>query len=98
MFTISRVFETVQREDGSMEVHVGVQCTLEDIARATNLRIEDAAFTLNECGLLMQRFSQDGEDETIIITRELVEKVAGEMHVHNPWLRQDCILLDNYEF
>ncbi len=53
MFSVNREFETIQREDGAAEVHVSVQCTLTDIARATNLRVEDAAFALNECGLVM---------------------------------------------
>ena len=34
---------------------MSVRCTLADIARATNLRVEDAAFALNECGLLVKR-------------------------------------------
>ena len=32
-----------------------MECTLADIARATNIRPDDAAFALNECGLLMRR-------------------------------------------
>lgn len=95
MFSIHRVFETIQREDGSAEIHVSVQCTLADIARATNLRVEDAAFALNECGLLMRRFTQGGENETIVITRELVEKVAAERKVKRACLSLGHILLDN---
>jgi len=49
---------------------------------------------MNECGLLMRRFIQDDE-ETIIITREAVEKAAKELNVRSPWLRKDCILLDS---
>jgi histone acetyltransferase HTATIP/histone acetyltransferase MYST1 len=97
MFSINRVFETVQREDGSAEINVSVECTLADIARATNLRVEDAAFALNECGLLMRRFNKGNENETIVITRELVEKLAEQRGLSDPWLRMDCILLDNDE-
>lgn len=50
-----RTYTTMMREDGSAETHVSVRCTLADIARATNLRVEDAAFALNECGLLVKR-------------------------------------------
>ena len=32
-----------------------MRCTLEEIAQATALRIEDVAFALNECGLLQRR-------------------------------------------
>jgi len=94
MFSIHRIFETVQRKDGAAEIHISVQCTLADLARATNLRVEDASFAMNECGLLMRRFIQDDE-ETIIITREAVEKAAKELNVRSPWLRKDCILLDS---
>ncbi|KAF8627298.1 hypothetical protein AX17_006343 [Amanita inopinata Kibby_2008] len=54
-FSSMRTFTTTLREDGSAETHVSVRCTLSDIARATNLRVEDAAFALNECGLLVKR-------------------------------------------
>ncbi|KXN86154.1 putative MYST-like histone acetyltransferase 1 [Leucoagaricus sp. SymC.cos] len=87
MFMVNRVFETVQREDGVAEIHVSVQCTLADIARATDLRIEDTAFALNECGLLMRRFTEGDENETIIITRELVEKAAAELRPR--WAAKD---------
>ncbi|KAI6009095.1 acyl-CoA N-acyltransferase [Pisolithus marmoratus] len=43
---------TTSNPDGSATSHVVVRCTLADIARATNLRVEDAAFALAECGLL----------------------------------------------
>lgn len=72
-----------------------MQCTLADVARATNLRVEDAAFALNECGLLMRRFTQGGENETIMITRELVEKVAEERKVKIAVLSLNHVLLDN---
>lgn len=54
-FSSMRTFTTTMLEDGSAETHVSVRCTLSDIARATNLRVEDAAFALNECGLLAKR-------------------------------------------
>lgn len=72
-----------------------MQCSLADVARATNLRVEDAAFALNECGLLMRRFTQGGENETIMITRELVEKVAEERKVKIAVLSLNHVLLDN---
>jgi len=55
IFTTQRTFETIPRPDGGAESHVKVECSLADIARATNLRPDDAAFALNECGLLMRR-------------------------------------------
>jgi hypothetical protein len=77
---LERTYETVPALDGSAAVHVIVRCTLADLARATNLRVEDAAFALNECGLLVRR---EGEDSTtmIAISREMVEAVARERNV-----------------
>lgn len=57
LFTIGRTMKTIPREDGGAETHVEVKCTLADIARATNLRIDDAAFALSECGLLTRRIT-----------------------------------------
>ncbi|KAI6159459.1 acyl-CoA N-acyltransferase [Pisolithus thermaeus] len=48
----SRKIITTPNPDGSATSHVVVRCTLADIARATNLRVDDAAFALAECGLL----------------------------------------------
>jgi histone acetyltransferase HTATIP/histone acetyltransferase MYST1 len=57
-----------------------VHCTLADVARATNLRVEDAAFALNECGLLVRR-EGEGDTMTIAISREMVEAVGQERNV-----------------
>jgi histone acetyltransferase HTATIP/histone acetyltransferase MYST1 len=79
---LDRTYETVPAQDGSAAVHTIVRCTLADLARATNLRVEDAAFALNECGLLVRR---EGEGDmiamTIAISREMVESVARERNV-----------------
>jgi len=55
-----RTIETVANPDGSATSHVVIRCTLENIAKATNLRVEDAAFALNECGLLTRRYKGNG--------------------------------------
>lgn len=84
MFTVLRTVETTSNLDGSATAHVVVRCTLVDIARATNLRVEDAAFALNECGLLMRRKRADGAgpaDEVVVVSREMVEAVARERGV-----------------
>ncbi|KAN0138575.1 histone acetyltransferase [Lactarius tabidus] len=77
---LERTYETVPAPDGSAAVHVVARCTLADLARATNLRVEDAAFALNECGLLVQR-DGEGDAMTIAISREMVETVARERNV-----------------
>ena len=77
-----RRIETISNPDGSATSHVVVQCTLAEIARATNLRVEDAAFALNECGLLAHvQMDGDGTTEQIGVTREMVETVAKERRV-----------------
>ena len=84
MWTSLRSIETTANADGSATTHIVVRCTLADIARATNLRTEDAAFALNECGLLGRRLTNDGSGETeevLAITREMVEAVAKERDV-----------------
>jgi len=92
IFTTERVFETTHREDGGADTHVRVDCTLADIARATNLRVEDAAFALNECGLLMRRKAGvSDDDEVIVITRSLVEKVAKERKVKIMYMDLSCV-------
>ena len=77
---LDRMYETVPAQDGSAAVHTVVRCTLADLARATNLRVEDAAFALNECGLLVRR-EGEGDTMTIAISREMVEAVAQERNV-----------------
>ncbi|KAF9556339.1 acyl-CoA N-acyltransferase [Agrocybe pediades] len=140
VFTTKRSFITKPRPDGGAETHVKVECTLADIARATNIRPDDAAFALNECGLLMRRMStastrsasiagstthQDGgtgtgngtgagagsnlsnwdgtegsestelmrESDTVVITREMVERVAAERGVKIMYLDLSCVLI-----
>ena len=87
MWTSLRSVETTANPDGSAMTHVVVRCTLADIARATNLRVEDAAFALNECGLLERgrRGREDGGEgeggAAVVVTREMVERVAEERDV-----------------
>ncbi|KAF7369002.1 Acyl-CoA N-acyltransferase [Mycena venus] len=58
-----RTFEMTANANGSATVDVVLRCTLRDIARATNLRVEDAAFALNEIGLLALRLSSEDAEE-----------------------------------
>lgn len=96
LFTSLRSFVTTTNQDGSATTHVVVKCALSDIARATNLRIEDATFAMNECGLLRVR-GKEGDDEereeTIIITREMVERVARERNVKKMCMDLPHVLL-----
>jgi histone acetyltransferase MYST1 len=85
LFTTQRVVDIFRKDDGSAEVHASVLCTLGDIAKATNLRVEDAAFALHECGLLRKKVTEGGQDQ-ILISGALVEKIAAERQVKEPCL------------
>lgn len=88
-----RRIETISNPDGSATSHVVVQCTLAEIARATNLRVEDAAFALNECGLLAHVQMDEGTKQEIGITREMVEAVAKERRVKEMCMSLAHVLL-----
>jgi hypothetical protein len=92
-----RTIETTANPDGSATSHVMVQCTLSDIAQATGLRVEDAAFAMSECGMLERRkrahsdpakqkgrgkvVDTDDQEEHIVVSREMVEAVAKDRNV-----------------
>ncbi|KAJ4485321.1 acyl-CoA N-acyltransferase [Lentinula aciculospora] len=79
-----RTFITTRNSDGSASVHVKIHCTLADIADATNLRVDDTAFALNEMGMLKRwgkHSDSDDEQPMVVLTREMVEKVAQERGV-----------------
>jgi hypothetical protein len=83
-----RTVLTVSNPDGSATSHVVVRSTLAEIALATNLRIEDAAFALNECGLLGSTL-----EGVVGITREMVEAVAKERNVKRMCLDPAHVML-----
>jgi histone acetyltransferase HTATIP/histone acetyltransferase MYST1 len=59
------------------------------------LRIDDAAFALNECGLLMRRLSSCDDEvpkQVVVITRRLVEKVAKERNVKRLYMDMNCVI------
>jgi hypothetical protein len=94
LFTSLRMIETTSNPDGSATSHVIVKCTLLDIARATNLRVEDTAFALSECGLLTRVKTAEGtDDEIITISREMVETVASEWGVKKMMMELAHVLL-----
>ena len=85
-------------EDGTQQVtHLSIKCSLGDIARATNLRVDDCAWAMREAGFLARskRTSQaksgarpdkkDGTDgagdEMFFISKEMVEQIAKEWGV-----------------
>ncbi|KZT22090.1 acyl-CoA N-acyltransferase [Neolentinus lepideus HHB14362 ss-1] len=90
IFKSLRTVETRLNLDGSATSHATVKCTLADIAQATNMRVEDAAFALNECGLLLRR-REDGEQ--VMISREMVEVVARERGVKRMMMDLNHVLL-----
>jgi hypothetical protein len=57
-----RALITRGNPDGSATTHVLTQCSLAELAYATHIRVEDAAFALNECGLLLRKRQCENED------------------------------------
>lgn len=96
LFGHMRWMHTDANPDGSATTHVFGRCTLEDISKATSLRIDDIAFALNECGLLQHVRSLDGEEtkEVIVISREMVEKVAQDFRVKKMNMEVQYVLYD----
>jgi len=99
-----RHFVTTANPDGSATTHVRIECTLADIAEATNIRVEDAAFALQEVGML-EKWGQirkpgvapDAEDpnmkeDVVVLTREMVERVATERKVKKKCLAPKYIM------
>ncbi|KAG6902009.1 hypothetical protein C0995_005657 [Termitomyces sp. Mi166 len=100
IFTTHRPLVTEHSGDGGATTHVMVSCKLSDIARATNLRVDDAAFALNEVGLLAMRITSEedgGEDGdktgTVVLTRAMVEKVVKERNVKRPCMQMPFVRL-----
>jgi histone acetyltransferase MYST1 len=93
LFTSMRKVQTTPRKDGSALSHIVVNCTLADLARATNLRVEDAAFALNECGLLNTRTGKEDGSEVVAITREMVDEVGDERKVKIMMMDRAHVLL-----
>jgi len=96
LFTSLRSFVTSTNADGSATTHVIVKCTLSDIARATNLRLEDATFAMNECGMLRLRGKEGEEeeqDDMIVVTRDMIEEIARERGVKRMCMDLPHVLL-----
>jgi len=85
----------VSRPEGGAQTNVYITCTLEDIARNCNLRLDDAAFALNECGLLYAKYSDDSQFEpgAFVITKEAVERIAKERNIIRNLVDLNCVLL-----
>ncbi|KAK0433936.1 acyl-CoA N-acyltransferase [Desarmillaria tabescens] len=91
LFSSLRTFVTKLLPSGGATTDITLECTLQDIAQATNLRVDDTAFAMNEVGLLVRRLrleegEKEGPKDMIVLTREMVEKVAEERNVKQPCL------------
>ena len=93
LFTTQRVFNVSEMPEGGLEAHITVRCSLVDIARATNLRLDDVAFAMQEFGLLTRGLSEVGRGESILISKRMVEKVAEERNVKKPCIDLQYVLL-----
>ena len=100
-----RTIETTSNPDGSATSHAYIRLTLSDIAAATNIRVEDVGFAMNECGLLVRRYTSKGKgegkgeeapgevEEVIMVSREMVEAVARERKVKRTMIELECVML-----
>lgn len=85
------------RQDDSFEFPT----SLEEIAQATNLRLEDVAFAMVESGLAVWRrkIPAEGEGdeddmvEELVIRLELVEEVAARVGVRKAYLELQHVLI-----
>ena len=96
MFATHRKLEPTANPDGSLTVHATVNCTLADLARATGLRVEDAAFALNECGLLGRRKLVDALPRDVERSGStLHEDAAGEAEIDGRTTdtQEECIVI-----
>ncbi|KAF7324764.1 Histone acetyltransferase [Mycena kentingensis (nom. inval.)] len=61
--TRCRTYEVTGNHNGSATVNAILRCSLKEIAEATHLRVDDAAFALNEIGLLKYRLPKHLDDK-----------------------------------
>ncbi|EEB94058.1 hypothetical protein MPER_07198, partial [Moniliophthora perniciosa FA553] len=80
-----RSYVTTSNPDGSASTHLQVQCSLTDISRATNLRVEDAAFALNEMGML-RRWGKPSSASSRGVSSPVRSKRARESTSAPPWI------------
>ncbi len=80
-----RQARSVHNPDGSATIHVFIECTLEELAKATFIRAEDISFALSECGLVRYRRDESSESggmrQVFMISRDMVEEVAAQRKV-----------------
>jgi len=100
VYRTNRFLRTSANPNGSATTHVFASCSLEDISKATSLRIDDVAFALHECGLLkrVRTLGDEGREDgdvkdVIVISREMVEAVATERAVKRLVMEVQCVLL-----
>lgn len=94
------VTKNVQK-GASVVTGVVLKCSLTDIARATNLRIEDAAFALNEVGMLAKtlriKAPKEGdpfaEVDSVVLSREIIEEIARVRKLKPPCLERQYVML-----
>lgn len=82
--------------------------SIEEVARATDLRVEDVAFALVESGLAQWRLNEGGEEaegeqggeeakltgeEVLVISREFVAEMQLNLMVKPPILDEQYVLL-----
>ena len=74
-----------------------VRCTLQDLADAVQLRVDDTAFALHEIGLLVRRLNtrKNGKGP-IVLTKDVLQEVARERNIKpEPYLLRKHLIEEN---
>lgn len=72
-----RTVQTRFNEDGSATTHLVVRCTLEGIAKATGIKLEDVSFALAEMGLLRHRQgTASDKNSEVTFSRQMLEQAS----------------------
>ena len=81
--------------DGSVTTHAFARCTLEDMSKATGMRMEDIAFALHESGMLKHMEAQEGtigSKSVVLISRTMVEDIAKRFKIKRMVLETQYVL------
>ena len=91
VYTQQRWMRASVNSDGSVTTHAFVKCTLEDMSKATGIRMEDIAFALHESGMLKHMEVQESQN-VVVVSRKVVEDTAKRFNVKRMVMEAQCVL------
>lgn len=90
-----RWMRTSANPDGSVTTHAFARCSLEDMSKATGMRMEDIAFALHQSGMLKHMEARNGTvgaKSVVLISRTMVEDVAKRFNIKRMVLETQYVL------